>query len=383
MKRLQRPPARVWVWTAATLVVAAVAVLLWRTSSVAATSSTTAEPAGAPTGAPAAQLSTGWTADTTAAATGAVLLGGRVLVTDPHGLALRDAVTGEEAWHYRRADARVCGATAVGDLVVAVFRSGGGCDEAVALRAGTGVRQWTRNVSYLAGARISSSAQVVLASTPTGVTTLDPVGDNTRWRQRPTEGCRYAATGVGTAGVALVQRCADDPDVRVELRDGVSGTVTWGVDVPAGDRPVRLLGADGLVTVLTGDTVHVLSPTDGAELTTVTLPPPGGATPADEPLQQTAAGDVVLLWARGTAYALDATAGTVRWEQPAAGLPSVDPTAGTAGVLEDGGYVQRSLADGTEVARSAVDASVPAGGRTAQVGPAVVYTTADRALALR
>jgi len=383
--RVTRPPARVWVWTAATLVVAVVAVLLWRTSSVAATSSSTATGAAStPSAAPAAQLGTAWAADTTSAASGPVAVGGRVLTTDRHGLALRDAVTGEEAWHYRRSDAQVCGATAVGALVVAVFRTTGECNEAVALRAATGVRQWTRNVSYLAGARISSSAQVLLASTPTGVTTLDPVGDNTRWRQSPTAGCGYAATAVGSAGVVLVQRCPDAPTVQVQLRDGISGTVTWTVDLPTGGAPVRLLGADQLVTVLVGDTVHVFSPQSGAELPALTLAAPStGQTAADEPLQQTATGDVVLLWARGTAYALDAGSGGVRWQQPALGLPAVQPDAGSVGVLEDGGYVQRSLADGAELGRSPVDADVPAGGRAALVGPAVVYATADRVLALR
>ena len=58
-----RPPLRVWVWIAATLVVVVAAALLWRGSDAADTESTTAAPADVPAGAPAGNLSPAWSAD--------------------------------------------------------------------------------------------------------------------------------------------------------------------------------------------------------------------------------------------------------------------------------------------------------------------------------
>ena len=379
---MRRPPTRVWVWTAATLVVAVVAVLLWRTSSVVATSSTTATPAAATstTQLPAAALSPRWTAATTTDASGALLQRGRVLTTDATGLTLRDAVTGAPAWHYRRSDAHLCGATAVSDLVVAVFRTTGRCDEAVALQVGTGVRQWTRNVSYLADARLTSTAGLVLASTAGGVTTLDPTGDNTRWRHAADPGCRLVDAAAGSSGVVVLQRCPGSTDVQVQLLDAGAGTVSWTVPLAVGEGTPRLVGVDGLVDVLVGGTVHPLAPADGAQLPVLALPAPAGA---DEPLLQTAADDVVLLWARGTTYALDATTGVPRWQQPTAGLPAADAATGTTGELTDGAFVRRSIADGAELSRSTVTGAVPAGGRTLQAGATVLSATGDRVLALR
>jgi hypothetical protein len=53
VRRLHRPPLRVWVWIAASVALVVVATLLWRGSDAAATESTTAAPAGVPVGAPA------------------------------------------------------------------------------------------------------------------------------------------------------------------------------------------------------------------------------------------------------------------------------------------------------------------------------------------
>src|ERR1700712_828631 len=77
---VRRPPLRIWVWTAGTLVVAAGAVRLWPASDAAAPSSTTTSAASAPTGAPAAEVSAAWTSATTPSSPG-VMEGGRGLVT--------------------------------------------------------------------------------------------------------------------------------------------------------------------------------------------------------------------------------------------------------------------------------------------------------------
>ncbi|MGR7023734.1 outer membrane protein assembly factor BamB family protein [Geodermatophilus sp. URMC 62] len=374
---LRPPPLRVWVWTAAALALVVVATLLWRGSSVAATDSTTAPAPSVPDAAPAARLTQAWSADAGAPLPRRVVDGGRVLVPDAHGFRALDATTGEEAWHYRRADARLCDATAVDGLVVAVFRTHDRCDEALALTAATGVRAWTRNLSLRGDATLAGTDQVVLASSPTGIVVLDPVGDNVRWRYAAPEGCRLTGSDVGSAGVAVLQRCAGSAAVQLRLFDGFSGQARWSRDlaVPEGGT-VALAGADRLVDAVVGDTLLVHRPDDGALLQELPLPPATG-DPAGEVLHQTGAGDLALVWARGTVRALDPTTGAPVWQLPALGLPSATDRA-RVWVPEEGGFVVRDVATGAELGRSAVDGGLTPGGRTSVVGPVLVYRLPDR-----
>jgi outer membrane protein assembly factor BamB len=380
--------ARNWVWTAATLVVAAVAVLLWRTSDAAATSSTTASPATVPAEGPAAEVSRAWSSATGPAA-GPVVESGRVLVTDEHGVAMLDADTGEEAWHYRRSNARLCDATATNGVVVAVFRTVSRCNEAVAFTAATGERAWYRSVRFRTDVDLTSTDQILLASSPTGIVTIDPTGNNTRWRYAPADGCRLVGSDVGSSGVVVLQRCSDTGALQVRLLDGFGGEVIWTRDVDTAGKTARLAGVDRLVDVVIGDRVQVISPVDGSLLTELALPAlDAGQNVHDEPLYQAGIEDVALLWARGTVYALDETTGLPRWSVPALGLPSVagpgeDTSDLSVTVPEDGAFVQRSLADGAEISRSTTGDAVPAGGRTSVLGPVFVYATDDEVAGYR
>ena len=376
--RRRRPPLRIWLWTAATLVVVAVAALLWRTSDAAATSSTTATAPPDLAGTPAAEVSRAWST-ATGPTPRRVVESGRVLVTDERGLALLDPRTGEEAWHYRRSNATLCDATAVNGLVIAVFRTTNRCNEAVALTAATGERAWYRSVRFRTDVDLASTDRVLLARSPTGIVTLDPTGNNTRWRYAPPSGCRLVGSDVGSTGVVVLQRCSGSESLQVQLFDGFGGQVVWTRQLDTGGQTARLAGVDRLVTVVVGDVVQVLSPTDGALLTELALPEPvDGQDVRSEPLHQAGTADVALLWARGTVYALDQTTGLPRWEVPALGLPSVSGSSATVTVPEDGAFVQRALADGTETGRSGTDDDLPPGGRTSLLGPVVVYATADR-----
>lgn len=375
-----RPPLRVWVWAAATLVVAAAVVLLWRTSDVAATSRTTAAPAAVPDETPAAELAQAWSAATGPAPRQPVE-SGRVLVTDEHGVAMLDAATGDEAWHYRRANATLCDATAVDGVVVVAFRTTGRCNELTGLDASTGAREWYRNVRFRTDVDLTSTDQILLASSPTGIVTIDPAGDDTRWRYAPPEGCRITGSDVGSSGVVLLQRCDDREAVQVQLLDGFAGDVLWTRDLEVGSDTARLAGVDRLVDVVVGDRVHVLSPADGALLTEVELPAlPVGQDAQTEPLQQVGVDGTALLWARGQLLALDGTTGLPRWQVPALGLPVTDDT-GIVTAPEEGAFVQRSLTDGTELQRWSTTDAVPAGGRTALIGPVVVYATDEQLFA--
>jgi outer membrane protein assembly factor BamB len=371
--RLSSPPLRVWVWIAATLALVVAAALLRRGSDAASTESTTAAPADVPPGPPAGAVSEAWSVPGDPLPED-VVEAGRVIVGSAHGVRALDAQTGEEAWHYTRSNARLCDVTATNGVAVAVFRTEDRCDEAVALNAGTGVRAWTRSIRLRSDARLDSTDRIVLATSPTGLLTLDPTGDNIRWRYAPPTGCGLVGADVGSAGVAVLQRCSPSV-VQLRLLDGFDGTPHWTRDlaVPAGTA-VGLLGADALLGLLLGNEVQSLAPSDGAVLQR--LPVPGG-----EQVQQHTAASTALVRIGGTLSALDVTSGAVRWTAPALGLPTAE-AATTVFVPDTDGFAHRDLATGAQLARSAVP-DLPAGGIASAVGAAVVYRLPDRVLGYR
>jgi outer membrane protein assembly factor BamB len=377
---LRRPPLRVWVWTAATVALVVVAALLWRGSDAAATESTTAAPADVPAGTPAGAVSEAWSASGNPLPE-SVVESGRVLVGSRHGVRALDVQTGEEAWHYLRSNAVLCGTTAVNGVAVAVFRTESRCDEAVALDAGTGVRRWTRNVTFRGDAILDSTDRIVLASSPSGLVTIDPTGDNIRWRYAPPEGCRLIGSDVGSAGVAVLQRCPGSP-VQLRLLGGFEGEAHWTRDlrVPEG-AGVRLLGADRPLGVVVGDEVQLLRPADGTVLRA--LRPDGAADAAQAVIAGTA-----LVWAGERLFAVDDESGRPLWDAPAVGLPAApEPVKLEAGgnallVPSADGFVQRELGTGGTRGRSAVS-GVPPGGTATPVGPVIVYRLADRVVGYR
>jgi len=381
--QLVRPPLRVFVWATATVVLLLVATLLWRGSDAAATDSTTASPADVPPGTPAGAVSEAWSADGDLPV-GSALQSGRVLVGSAHGVRALDPVTGEEAWHYTRSNARLCGLTATNGVAVAVFATADRCDEAVALHADTGVRAWTRSVRFRGDATLTSTDRIVLATSPYGVVTLDPTGDNIRWRYTAPAGCRLEGAVAGSAGVAVLQQCTGADDAQLRLLDGFDGSAHWSRTVPRTDSgEIRLLGADVLTTLLVDGEVQALAAADGAVL--ARLPVPDAA--AD--VQVGAAGALTLVHAGGRLFALDGTSGATVWDTPALGLPAPTGTdakdalsPATLTVPEDGAFVQRDPAGGAELGRSAVSAG-PDGGVAARIGPVVVLRLPDRVIAYR
>ena len=377
---LTSPPLRVWVWTAATAALLLVAALLWQGSDAAATNSTTAAPADVPSGTPAGAVSEAWSAEGTFLPK-TVVGQGRVLVGSTHGVRALDPVTGEEVWHYTRSNARMCGLTATDGVAVAVFATADRCDEAVALDAGTGVRVWTRSLSLAGDAVLDSTAAIVLASNPTGVLTLDPTGNNVRWRYPAPDGCRLLGAEAGTTGVVVLERCGDAADVQVRLLDGFAGSENWSRALPVGpEDPVHLLGADAVVTVRVGDEVQTLAGPDGTELSRLPVPP-GTAE-----VRQATAGTVSLVRTDAVVSALDTTSGAPLWQAPAVGLPVAaagpkDAARPAPVVLPDAqGFSSRDPLTGAEVGRFSV-AGLPAGGTASTVGPVVVLRTDDRVLA--
>jgi outer membrane protein assembly factor BamB len=361
------PPLRVWVWIAATLALVVVAALLWRNSDAAATESTTSAPADVPTGAPAGAVEEAWSAEGDVLPAD-VVEEGRVVVGSEHGVRALDVATGEVAWQYTRSNARLCGLAVADGVAVAVFRTAGRCDEAVALEAGTGVRAWTRNMSLRGDAAIGSTASIVLASSPTGVVTFDPRGNALRWRAAPEQGCRWLGALAGSAGVAVLERCADD-DTRLRLYDGFEGTELWTTDLP-GDDDVSLLGADALVGVRSGAEVWLFAPEDGALRTTLPVEPAAAAG-------QTSAAGLALVRTGGLLSAVDPASGGTRWSVPAHGLPAAAPVqTGEVVVPTTGGFVRIDALSGLELGRLPA-ADVPADGVATVVGTVVVLRLDD------
>jgi outer membrane protein assembly factor BamB len=308
---------------------------------------------------------------------------GRVVVGSEHGLRALDPLTGAEVWHYTRSNAQLCGLAATSGVVVALFRTDRRCDEVVSLRAATGVYAWTRNLMLRPDATLTAASNTVLASSPTGVLSLDPLNDNVRWRAHAPDGCLFEDTDVGTSGVLVLQRCAGNQALTLRLLDLGDGRAVWSrdVDVPDG-VPAELSGGDRLVCLLAGHRLQLFSAADGTPL-------PARDVPAGDPgLLQTVVGDTVLVWARGTVSAIDASTGAVRWSQAALGLPAAGdagtttPGPGSVLVPEEDALVRRDVVTGAEEARSAVTGTLPAGGAAEVVGPAVVYRLPDRVIGL-
>ena len=174
--------------------------------------------------------------------------------------------------------------------------------------------------------------------------------------------------------------------LQLRLFDPFSGQQRWSRDVavPEG-ATARLVGVDRLVAVVAGDMLLLHRPDDGAAVQQLPLPPADG-DPATEPLLQTGAGDLALVWARGTVWALEQVTGTPRWQLPARGLPAggepggTEPDATALWVPEADGFVLRDRATGAETGRAVVDGGLEPGGRTSVVGPVLVYRLPDRVL---
>jgi outer membrane protein assembly factor BamB len=368
------------VWTAATVALAVVATLLWRGSDAAATESTTAQPAGVPVGAPAGAVSEEWSADSRPMPED-VVDSGRVLLGSEHGVRALDPLTGEEAWHYTRRNARLCDVAVTDGVAVAVFRTEDRCDEAVALDADTGVRAWTRNVSFRGDATLDSTDGIVLARTSSGLVTLDPTNNNIRWRYEPPEQCRILGAEAGDAGIALLQRCSGAPAVQLRLLDGFAGDAHWSRDLPdVTDDEVRLLGADRLVGVVVGAEIQLLSGADGAPL--------GSLGTADD-AQMTSAGVAALIRVDGVLHAFDPASGQPLWESPSLGLPAAPLVekqgdgGGVVAVPEASGFVPRDALTGQPRGQTSAVEDLPSGGVVTAVGPVLVHQLTDRVVVYR
>ena len=306
---------------------------------------------------------------------------GRVLVGSAHGVRALDPVTGEEAWHYTRSNARMCGLTATDGVAVAVFATADRCDEAVALRRRHRRARLDPQRPLRGDATLPPPTAIVLATNPTGIVTLDPTGDNIRWRYAAPAGCRFLGAAAGSAGVAVLQRCAGADGRAGAAVRRVQREAHWSRDVPlTGDAEPRLLGAGPLPTLLADGEVQALASADGAVL----------ALPARVPATSrwASAGALTLVRvgrpagrARRHRAPLPGRSphSACRVRRPSRRTPAAPPALL---VPEDGAFVRRDPATGGELGRSAAE-DLPAGGLATTVGPVVVLRLPDRVLAYR
>lgn len=359
---------RALTWGVAVVVLVAVFGWLWSGSDYANTSLRTspADSTQPPDEDPAGQVTRQWSAASGPAADGAVQ-DGTVIVGDRHGLRGLDPATGSERWHYSRATAVLCDWTTDDGVVVAAFGSGDGCDEALALDAGTGERVWYRSVSFADEIGLASTNQLTVAATSTGLTSLGTTYNGVRWRYDPPPDCTIADSRPGDVGVAVVVDCAGQ--TSLSLLDGFSGEQKWTGVLPPG--PARILTADGVVAVLTTDLTGALQVFDREGVLTVSLRDPAlvgaaGAEPAG-----LLVGPRLAVFTGSSLVTVDTGAGAVAW----VAVATTRPTLLGAGLLVFDGtdFVQLDVRTGLPVRRITVTGSPPAPGSVLErIGPQIV-----------
>jgi len=328
------------------------------------------------------ELSPQWSADSDVDDQRTVA-GNTVIVSTSDGVRGLDPLTGQERWRYLRPSATMCDLTVLDDVVVAIFKTTGRCNEAVALEADSGLRRWYRNVGFSDQLRMFGSGTAALAATPGGIAILDAVGNSIRWRYNPPRGCELSSVGIGTSGVVVVERCTTGTTWLAAFAL-TSGKQQWRVAPPPGE--VSVLGADGVVSLLAGQELMILSARDGSMLSTLRA---GPADPAE--LGQTAgtlfagptgARGLSLIYLAPTLYAIDPATGAQLWSVAAAGLPARSDVGIV--VPEVDGFVTRNPLTGQELGRSVITAGSGAADgptdtlvRVERAGSALVATTRD------
>lgn len=374
--------SRILVWLVVIVALVVAGSILAADSSVRSASLRTAAepPPVTPVVAPPAKLSELWSADSTGPAP-PVVAEGAVLLTTPHGLASRDVTTGDERWHYTRADATLCSAHPAGATVVAVFRTAGRCDEAIGLDPGTGRRVWYRNVNLSPDVELRGSTDLALATTPNGLLGLEAFGGSTRFRYRPSNPCTVADADAGQIGVVLVQTCsgAGQPTTTSLIGlSAVNGEQQWstplagpsasllatdtvvGVGVAVAPTAIQVFGRGGLPIATLSDPA----------LPAIQVPQPPGTAPSVA-LSVTHA----LVWNGAQIAAVGLDSGILFWNAASGLAPDLSGQEVT--VLQGDQLVRLNLLDGAEVGRSAVTGIDLAGTTLTRVGATYVAVSDD------
>ncbi len=299
--------------------------------------------------------------------------GNTVITSSSRGVRGLDPLTGQERWHYLRSTATMCDFTVLDDVIVAIFRTTGRCNEAVALEADTGVRRWYRNVGFSDRLRMLGSGTAAVAATPGGIAVLDAVGNSIRWRYNPPRGCELSSLGVGNTGVVALETCETGTTWLAEF-DLYSGDQQWRVAPPADD--VTVVGADGVVSLLAGEELLILGARNGAVLSRYPIDADAAGASALFTGQPGGRG-VPLVYVAGQLYAIDPARGTALWTVEATAAPAASEFGLV--VPEDGAFVSRNPVTGAEISRSTVTEQAAPGDviRIERADSVVVAATPD------
>jgi outer membrane protein assembly factor BamB len=203
---------------------------------------------------------------------------------------------------------------------------------------------------------------------------MDAVGNSIRWRYNPPQGCELSSIGIGSSGVVVLETCPSGTDWLAEF-DLYSGEQQWRVAPPPGE--VSVLGADGVVSLLVGQQLTVLSARTGQILSTLTQDAEPGESAAAASVAEPGGRGVPVVYLSGRVYAIDPTDGSELWSMAAMGLPATSD-AGLV-VPEDGAFVTRDPLTGEEISRTSLTGGDAPEGllRVERIGPGLVAVTED------
>lgn len=304
-------------------------------------------PASLPIGAPSPNLQPAWRS-AGRAAIGTPQWGGTVVVWSGHTVGGIDARTGARTWSYTRTDRTLCTAAQAAGTTIAVYRTGGNCDEVTALDSMTGARRWTRTldedgkpINGTPRYQVLSSTFVVYTSA--SIYAIDPGSGIDRWTFSH-YGCSIEHVAVGSGGALISQKCSSAQKCgelkfcghgpQLLLRDAFAGYddksktnpdhIAWNL-IGNADVPVS---ADQLISALNPSTraLDTFGADKGTPTGSIRLRPPPDVA------QNVSAVDATtheVVSTGGTIYAVSVENRRVRWSARAAGPPTVVPVAGS------------------------------------------------------
>jgi hypothetical protein len=257
------------------VVAVAVALTVWWTSDVRATTSQTS--VGAPTPPPATafppSLAEVWH-QPSAATPEPVAVGPSVVTGDGHHVVGRDPLTGTQRWSYDRKNLSLCTVSQAFSKVLAFYRKGNWCSEVTSLDPATGKRGAQRNGDAELGMRALEDGVSMTTTGPTLLTTTrsdlvqtmeyGKVPDYVNAERQPRSGCTYGSVAMARPSadkIGVVERCGPkSSSPSANDRFTVYGTTNTDSDKPKVAYSVLLPGKNARVVAMNGDYAAVALP---------------------------------------------------------------------------------------------------------------------------
>ena len=389
------------------VLVAMSAAVIWLTGDAHGTESTVADtpvPPAEPALAVPDTLVEAWRADSDTTPT-PVVAGGVAVTGNGDTVTGRDAVTGQELWHYRR-DRALCGVVGAWNTAVAVYPDGRGCGQVTQLDGSTGVRQAQR----------SSDADDPVALSQDG-TYLTPFGDTRLevWRSdlvrtleygrvdapvnpgaQPRSGCTLLSAASSSSRLSVLESCPGDPAIRLSILNPAPkentapqeyGSVVLGTEGDTADARVLAVSGERTAVYLpaTADAAAAVVVYDGTGVESARFPAPTDVSPTTA-VERT--GSFFSWWTGSQVIALRTTDFTPAWTVQDALGPGTQ-MAGRFLIPVTGAVAVIDTTTGAEVERIPVSRNeepIRTGGRpitSAALGDTLLEQRGDELVALR